>query len=259
MSSTNKTTNYELSQYIGSDKPTYLGDYNSDMQKIDSQMKVNNTSSASANSKADTNATNIGTMSSLETTSSNLVDAINEVNAKSGDLNELESPETTDLVSAVNSVNEKIGNTIDLNTINKNNTVSAINEIINYFNLNTHQVFSGQNVTNRTNVGNLSIFSVTLSRNSNSDFFKLHGIIQVTPNSAGNVYFEIPTNLTISKEYNIANAGMVINTAGANSRLTLTLKTNGNIQFGFYSNNGLAQFIYLPPCLYINKDFSDQA
>ena len=35
MSSTNKTTNYELSQYIATDKPTYLGDYNSDMSKID--------------------------------------------------------------------------------------------------------------------------------------------------------------------------------------------------------------------------------
>lgn len=35
MSSTNKTTYYELSQYVGSDKPTYLGDYNSDMLKID--------------------------------------------------------------------------------------------------------------------------------------------------------------------------------------------------------------------------------
>lgn len=35
MSSTNKTTYYKLSQYIGTDKPTYLGDYNSDMSKID--------------------------------------------------------------------------------------------------------------------------------------------------------------------------------------------------------------------------------
>lgn len=35
MSSTNKTTYYNLSQYIGTDKPTYLGDYNSDMTKID--------------------------------------------------------------------------------------------------------------------------------------------------------------------------------------------------------------------------------
>lgn len=35
MSSTNKTTYYKLSQYIGTDKPTYLSDYNSDMSKID--------------------------------------------------------------------------------------------------------------------------------------------------------------------------------------------------------------------------------
>ena len=37
MSSTNKTTNYNLSQYIGSDKPTYLSDYNSDMFEIRSK------------------------------------------------------------------------------------------------------------------------------------------------------------------------------------------------------------------------------
>lgn len=41
MASTNQTANYKLSQYIGSDKPTYLGDYNSDMLKIDTQMKKN--------------------------------------------------------------------------------------------------------------------------------------------------------------------------------------------------------------------------
>ena len=35
MSSTNKTTNYELSQFIGTDKPAWLTDYNSDMSKID--------------------------------------------------------------------------------------------------------------------------------------------------------------------------------------------------------------------------------
>lgn len=35
MSSTNKTTNYKLSQFVGSDVPSYLGDYNGDMSKID--------------------------------------------------------------------------------------------------------------------------------------------------------------------------------------------------------------------------------
>lgn len=35
MSASNKTPNLKLSQFIGTDKPTWLGDYNTDMQKID--------------------------------------------------------------------------------------------------------------------------------------------------------------------------------------------------------------------------------
>lgn len=35
MASTNKTQNLELSQFLGTDKPAWLADYNSDMEKID--------------------------------------------------------------------------------------------------------------------------------------------------------------------------------------------------------------------------------
>lgn len=52
MSSTNKTNNYNLSQYIGTDKPTYLGDYNGDMLKIDTQMKNNANSATDAIAQA---------------------------------------------------------------------------------------------------------------------------------------------------------------------------------------------------------------
>lgn len=48
MTATNKTANYELSQFVGSDRPTWLGDYNSDMTKIDAQMKQNADDIASA-------------------------------------------------------------------------------------------------------------------------------------------------------------------------------------------------------------------
>lgn len=41
MSATKKTANYELSQFVGSDRPTWLGDYNNDMSKIDMQLKRN--------------------------------------------------------------------------------------------------------------------------------------------------------------------------------------------------------------------------
>lgn len=48
MTATNKTKNYELSQFVGTDRPTWLGDYNSDMSKIDAQLKRNADDIASA-------------------------------------------------------------------------------------------------------------------------------------------------------------------------------------------------------------------
>lgn len=48
MTATNKTANYELSQFVGTDRPTWLGDYNSDMSKIDAQLKQNADDIASA-------------------------------------------------------------------------------------------------------------------------------------------------------------------------------------------------------------------
>lgn len=52
MASTNKTTNYDLPQFIGSDKPTWLGDFNEAMSTIDSQMKTNNDLASSSGTTA---------------------------------------------------------------------------------------------------------------------------------------------------------------------------------------------------------------
>ena len=41
MTATNHTKNYNLSQFVGTDRPTWLGDYNGDMTKIDAQLKRN--------------------------------------------------------------------------------------------------------------------------------------------------------------------------------------------------------------------------
>lgn len=48
MTATNHTNNYNLSQFAGTDRPTWLGDYNGDMAKIDTQMKKNADAIASA-------------------------------------------------------------------------------------------------------------------------------------------------------------------------------------------------------------------
>lgn len=57
MSSTTKTTNYNLSQFADADKPTWRGDYNGDMLKIDRGMQCNANAAADAHTAA-TNAQN---------------------------------------------------------------------------------------------------------------------------------------------------------------------------------------------------------
>lgn len=48
MTATNRTENYNLSQFVGTDRPAWLVDYNGDMAKIDAQMKQNADDIASA-------------------------------------------------------------------------------------------------------------------------------------------------------------------------------------------------------------------
>ena len=52
MGSTNKTANYDLPQWIGTDKPTWLGDMNDAFLKIDTGMKSNQTEISGAVSDA---------------------------------------------------------------------------------------------------------------------------------------------------------------------------------------------------------------
>lgn len=48
MTASKHTGNYNLSQFVGTDRPTWLGDYNGDMTKIDAQLKRNADDIASA-------------------------------------------------------------------------------------------------------------------------------------------------------------------------------------------------------------------
>lgn len=52
MASTNKTSGYSLSQFIGSDIPSWLGDYNGDMLKIDTALTSINATATGAQSTA---------------------------------------------------------------------------------------------------------------------------------------------------------------------------------------------------------------
>ena len=123
MSSTNKTTNYNLSQYIGTDKPTYLGDYNSDMLKIDTQLKANADSASNATSAA-------GAAQAVAADASKNVQTLNDsVTANSADIAGLKTKNAQQdasiqnasnaASSALNKANQNEHNIADINTRNQ--------------------------------------------------------------------------------------------------------------------------------------------
>lgn len=123
MSSTNKTTNYNLSQYIGTDKPTYLGDYNSDMLKIDEQLKANADSASNAASAA-------GAAQAVASDASKKVQTLNDsVTANSADIAGLKTKNaqqdasiqnaSNTASSALNKANQNDHNIAEINTRNQ--------------------------------------------------------------------------------------------------------------------------------------------
>lgn len=137
MASTNKTTNYELSQYIGTDKPTYLSDYNGDMLKIDTGMKTNADNIATAVSSIESVTTVANQANATaNTASSNASSALSTASEASTTAGNAQSTANSALSTATtaqstaNSNASKIGDLTNLETVSKTDLVSAINELI---------------------------------------------------------------------------------------------------------------------------------
>lgn len=119
MGATNTTTNYSLSQFISTDKPAWLQDYNGDMLKIDTAIKSVDTAAQTAQTTANnavsasgTNASDISalqtTVGGLNTTITNLQLAVNTIQSLIGN----GTPTTTDqtIIGAINEINAMEGN-----------------------------------------------------------------------------------------------------------------------------------------------------
>ena len=141
MSSTNKTATIELSQYIGTDKPTYLSDYNGDMLKIDTAIADDRDSIATAQAKADgadgkadANASAISTLDTqINGATTGLAARVTDVE---GDVNTIESligngqPTTEDktIIGAINEIYAEIGggSSVTADVVSYDNTDSGL-------------------------------------------------------------------------------------------------------------------------------------
>lgn len=241
MSSTNKTTNYELSQFIGSDKPAWLGDYNTDMGKIDTGIHTAQTTATGADGKADANTTAIGTLENLTTdVKTSLVAAINEVDGHAD--------------TAQTSAN----NAYSLSTA----TATALNGLIGKFSF-TSTVYNATTPNSRAISSNASFGEggLTVAINSDSSMFKCYGSQRVNVSAGGDVTITLPVaSLTVDASYDIEGGITAIRGDGTyiNEVKTGKIKvSNGQIQIEFNGVPTGVWAIWSVPCLYLNKDFGD--
>lgn len=199
MSSTNKTNNYNLSQYIGTDKPTYLGDYNGDMLKIDTQMKNNASSATEAITKAgEANAKATSLEEEVNTVSRNVATLHNDVTTIKNNI----SQNTSDIGSLQKQVLVIEGKTTTIN--------AQISDIQNR--LNTQWVNS-DNIIN-TAIPSLSTANshFTVGYNKLTKELNMYFIIEKTTESttpAGQVIATMPQE--IINLLNLKSARVIVN------------------------------------------------
>lgn len=239
MSSTNKTTNYELSQFIGSDKPAWLSDYNGDMGKIDAGIHSAQTTATGADGKADANTTKIGTLTNLTTTAkTDLVSAVNEVNTNAGTAQETATQAGT-LANGAKTTADALARYF---TITQNGKITT--------------TISGGTVGN--------IDDMYYALNADGTFGKIYGRFRVTA-SATNVTltFSVPPLAAPDTAYNIAGGAFYTSTGSGNwyaiGAKDITVNTNHTVTWTLSNVTvGSSITLWFPPCCYFFTNFGDQ-
>lgn len=250
MASTNKTTNYELSQYIGTDKPTYLVDYNSDMLKIDTGIKgaydrgsAGVTAAATAQTAAETadgKATNAATAAAAAQSAAE--GAAATASTASGKADTAQT--SADAANAATVVNAQ-----------------AIAALQSYLDIKNYITPTAQ--VSGAISGSLDM-RITVARNDAGSLAKIYGYLGFTKsNTAGNVTVTLTgTGLNPDSEFTISPIGVLRDVANTNYNpgyLACTVKSNGDLEFNFgnvAANKGL--FLMCQPCIYFIKNFGDQ-
>ena len=154
MGHTNSTANLALPQFIGTDKPTWLGDINGAFSAIDSYAGTNDAAVSAATADA----------SAAISQASSAVNTANTANTTAGNAsttanNALGVANTANAIAGT--VDAKVGLLADLNTTDRSSIVNAINEVYSFgttTTLKADSIAAGTN-TNITLNGSLSSHS----------------------------------------------------------------------------------------------------
>lgn len=240
MPSTNKTLNYNLSQFLGVDKPAWLSDYNVDMDKIDTGIHNAQITATGADGKADANATAIGTLSDLNTTAK------------------------TDLVSAVNEVDTNIDAAAGVASSASQTATAAKNEadsLAAYLTMSVKTSIDVNNLSSAT--GTIQDAGLNYVKNATSSLGKLYGRIDYTPTNPTSwqeVTINIDSGVHPSEAYAFFAGFTSCASATVNQMLEqvyIKMNPNGTIGIRFYAEFNQPYHVMLPPALYFFEDFGD--
>lgn len=140
MASTNKTTTLDLSQFVGTDKPDWLTDYNDDMEKIDTWATAAKSDINTANNNANSAKTSAQSASTAATTAVNTA---------------------TQALASADNANAKFANTVSYPvTISVSgwtgNVTIALNNAFKLFYINGIMLGSSTTIQESTKIGQIS-------------------------------------------------------------------------------------------------------
>ena len=252
MSSTNHTTNYNLPQFVGSDKPAWLGDINPAMSAIDTA--IHNAST---------------------TASQGVSDASTAQSRADSAYTKAENAETSA------STAQTTANTAISNTSTNAGKIATLEAMFNFTNF-THITELPAGSTGGWARG----CDLTLAQNADGSLFKFYGIYIPTNNTSGNVtvskpqvagltgVYGIATGLYVTnapdEAYQVSCAGLYYSAAtgsyiwnGNVWQTAIAVGTDGQIYISVNGaqNESIAgnqlRFHEYYPCVYFNTNFGD--
>lgn len=241
MASTNKTTHYELSQYVGSDKPTYLTDYNNDMSAIDTGIYNAQTKADSAYSAA---GVADGKAGDAQTTANAAVTSAGTANTNIGTMVNLETTDKTSLVGAINEVKSEA----DANASN-----------IDKFNLTSITTYNKDSQGVSVEGCTIDSGSITIAKNSDGSICKVYGSLTLNKTAQGGYITIANSGIVPTEEFNVSPAGIEYDTNNNSVRGTsITFKTDGSIKLNIWgaSATHTSRAVFIPFIIFV-KNFGD--
>lgn len=222
MSHTNTTANYNLPQFVGTDKPSWLTDVNGAMSSIDTQMKAN----------ADANTTTAGDLTTLA----------GRVTTAEGN------------IATQGSTLQTVSNVASTASATATNAQTTANDLARYLTLTT---FASSTVS--SNNGNITDNNVMNATNADGTVGKVYGRFLVHPTASASTTITISTNFRPSEQITINGVGLIQDTASKDvNPVSLVVNTNGNVTItlnsSWYNKSGI---VILNACLLFLTNFGD--